>query len=62
MRINHLLTILKTNPEFVSKKSSIQIAESLGFKSIDAYTRAFKLTTGKTPSQYIKSLLNSDSI
>lgn len=61
MRINHLLTILKTNPEFVSKKSSIQIAESLGFKSIDAYTRAFKLTTGKTPSQYIKSLLNSDS-
>jgi len=60
MRINYLLGEIKSNPEIFSKKSSIQIAESLGFKSIDAYTRAFKLTTGNTPSQYIKSLLNSD--
>lgn len=60
MRINHLLGEIKSQPEIFAKKSSIQIAESLGFKSIDAYTRAFKLTTGNTPSQYIKSLLSSD--
>lgn len=60
IRINYLLKQIKSNPEIFSKKSSIQIAECLGFKSIDAYTRAFKLTTGNTPSQYIKSLLNSD--
>ena len=60
MRINHRLEEIKSRPEIISKQSSIQIAESLGFKSIDAYNRAFKLTTGNTPSQYIKSLLNSD--
>lgn len=60
IRINYLLKQIKSNPEIFYKKSSIQIAESLGFKSIDAYNRAFKLTTGNTPSQYIKSILNSD--
>lgn len=59
LRINHLLEIIKENPSIVKSKSSIQIAESLGFKSIDAYSRAFKITTGTTPNQYLKKVLTN---
>jgi AraC-like DNA-binding protein len=57
LRINHLLHLLNSNPSIVKSKSSIQIAESLGFKSIDAYARAFKVTTGCTPNQYLKKVI-----
>lgn len=57
LRINHLLDIIQSNPSIIKSKSSIQIAESLGFKSIDAYYRAFKITTGSTPNQYLKKVI-----
>lgn len=59
LRINHLLELIKKNPSIIKSKSSIQIAESLGFKSIDAYSRAFKITTGTTPNQYLKKVLTN---
>ena len=57
LRINHLLNLIQSNPSIIKSKSSIQIAESLGFKSIDAYYRAFKITTGSTPNQYLKKAI-----
>lgn len=57
LRINHLLHLIQSNPSIIKSKSSIQIAESLGFKSIDAYYRAFKITTGSTPNQYLKKVI-----
>ena len=57
LRINHLLDLIQSNPSIIKSKSSIQIAESLGFKSIDAYYRAFKITTGSTPNQYLKKAI-----
>ena len=59
LRINHLLELIMENPSIIKSKSSIQIAESLGFKSIDAYSRAFKITTGTTPNQYLKKVLTN---
>lgn len=60
LRINHLLDLIQSNPSIIKSKSSIQIAESLGFKSIDAYYRAFKITTGSTPNQYLKKVITSE--
>ena len=60
LRVNHLLDLLNSDPLIIKSKSSIQIAESLGFKSIDAYSRAFKVTTGCTPNQYLKKVITSE--
>ena len=60
LRINHLLNLIQSNPSIIKSKSSIQIAESLGFKSIDAYYRAFKITTGSTPNQYLKKVITGE--
>ena len=60
LRINHLLDLIQSNPSIIKSKSSIQIAESLGFKSIDAYYRAFKITTGSTPNQYLKKVITGE--
>ena len=57
LRINHLLNLIQSDPSIIKSKSSIQIAESLGFKSIDAYYRAFIITTGSTPNQYLKKAI-----
>jgi len=56
-RVEYLISEVKKNPELISNKSSIQIAEMVGFMSIDAYTSAFKRHVGKTPRQYFTEIV-----
>lgn len=55
LRINHAIVQLKNDRKF--RSYSIQsIAEDLGYKSADSFTKYFKLHTGLNPSFYIKQL------
>jgi AraC-like DNA-binding protein len=55
LRINHAIVQLKNDQKF--RSYSIQsIAEDLGYKSADSFTKYFKLHTGLNPSFYIKQL------
>jgi len=55
LRINYAIVQLKENSRF--RSFSIQsIAEELGYKSADSFTKYFKLRTGLNPSFYIKQL------
>ena len=56
-RVEYLISEVRKNPELMSNKSSIQIAEMAGFMSIDAYTSAFKRHVGKTPRQYFAEIV-----
>ena len=56
-RVEYLISEVRKNPELISNKSSIQIAEMAGFMSIDAYTSAFKRHVGKTPRQYFTEIV-----
>lgn len=56
-RVKYLISEVRKNPELMSNKSSIQIAEMAGFMSIDAYTSAFKRHVGKTPRQYFTEIV-----
>ncbi len=55
LRINYAMVQLKEDRRF--RSFSIQsIAEELGYKSADSFTKYFKLHTGLNPSFYIKQL------
>jgi AraC-like DNA-binding protein len=55
LRINYAIVRLKNDPQF--RAYSIQsIAEELGYKSADSFTKYFKLHTELNPSFYIKQL------
>ncbi len=55
LRINHAIIQLKEDNKF--RSYSIQsIAEEIGYKSADSFTKYFKLRTGLNPSFYIKQL------
>ncbi len=55
LRINYALLRLKKDSRF--RSFSVQsIAEELGYKSADSFTKYFKLRTGLNPSFYIKQL------
>ncbi|MDY7394817.1 AraC family transcriptional regulator [Aureibaculum sp. 2210JD6-5] len=55
LRINYALLRLKNDNRF--RSFSVQsIAEELGYKSADSFTKYFKLRTGLNPSFYIKQL------
>jgi len=55
LRINYAVLRLKNNKQF--RQYSIQsIAEEVGYKSADSFTRYFKKHTGLNPSFYIKKL------
>ena len=57
LRINYAITRLKNDPIF--RSYSIQsIAEELGYKSADSFTKYFKKDTGLNPSFYIKEIKN----
>ena len=56
-RVEYVISEVKKNPELISNKSSIQIAEMAGFMSIDAFTSAFKRHVGKTPRQYFTEIV-----
>ncbi len=55
LRINYAIVQLKDDKKF--RSFSIQsIAEELGYKSADSFTKYFKIHTGLNPSFYIKQL------
>lgn len=55
LRINYAIIRLKNDKKF--RSFSIQsIAEELGYKSADSFSKYFKLDTGLNPSFYIKQL------
>ena len=55
LRINYAVLKLKNDNRF--RKFSIQsIAEEVGYKSADSFTKYFKKQTGLNPSFYIKKL------
>ena len=55
LRINYAVLRLKNDSRF--RSFSVQsIAEELGYKSADSFTKYFKLRTGLNPSFYIKQL------
>ena len=55
LRINYAIVRLKNDSRF--RSFSIQsIAEELGYKSADSFTKYFKQDTGLNPSFYIKQL------
>ncbi|RCW93476.1 AraC family transcriptional regulator [Winogradskyella arenosi] len=59
LRINYAVLKLKTDTRF--RKFSIQsIAEEVGYKSADSFTKYFKKKTGLNPSFYIKKLNTLD--
>ncbi len=59
LRINYAIVRLKNDSRF--RSFSIQsIAEELGYKSADSFTKYFKQDTGLNPSFYIKQLNSID--
>ena len=59
IRINYIINELKTNKQLRSY-SVKAIAEEIGYKSADSFSKYFKQNTGLSPSSYIKKL-NKDS-
>lgn len=55
-RVKYLISFVRNNPHTIKEKSRIQLAEMIGFQSIDAYNSAFKKQTGKTPKQYFSDI------
>jgi len=55
LRINYTILRLKNDPKFRSY-SIKSIAEEVGYKSADSFTKYFKIHTGLLPSFYIKKL------
>lgn len=57
LRINY--TILRLKNDVIFRSYSIQsIAEEVGYKSADSFTKYFKQDTGLNPSFYIKEIKN----
>ena len=57
LRINY--TILRLKNDVFFRSFSIQaIAEEVGYKSADSFTKYFKKDTGLNPSFYIKNIKN----
>ncbi|OIQ23592.1 helix-turn-helix domain-containing protein [Lacinutrix sp. MedPE-SW] len=59
LRINYAIVRLK-NDVFFRSYSIQSIAEELGYKSADSFTKYFKKDTGLNPSFYIKNIKNID--
>ncbi|MEP2277788.1 helix-turn-helix domain-containing protein [Maribacter sp.] len=59
IRIDYIINELKTNKQLRSY-SVKAIAEEIGYKSADSFSKYFKQNTGLSPSSYIKKL-NKDS-
>jgi len=57
LRINYAIIRLK-NDVFFRSYSIQSIAEELGYKSADSFTKYFKKDTGLNPSFYIKNIKN----
>ncbi|WP_405399948.1 helix-turn-helix domain-containing protein [Maribacter sp. Asnod2-G09] len=55
IRINYIINELKTNKQLRSY-SVKAIAEEIGYKSADSFSKYFKQNTGLSPSSYIKKL------
>jgi len=55
LRINYAIIELKNNSRLRSY-STKAIAEEMGYKSSDSFTRYFKIATGISPSVYIKKI------
>ena len=57
LRINY--TIVRLKDDVIFRSYSIQsIAEEVGYKSADSFTKYFKKDTGLNPSFYIKNIKN----
>jgi len=57
LRINY--AILRLKNDVIFRSYSIQsIAEEVGYKSADSFSKYFKLNTGLNPSFYIKEIKN----
>ena len=63
LRINYIILELKNNPK-LRAYSVNSIAEEIGYKSVDSFTKYFKAATGITPSVYIKKIndLNNKNV
>ncbi|MBP2833392.1 helix-turn-helix domain-containing protein [Aquimarina sp. U1-2] len=59
LRINYALLELKNNSK-LRAYSVNSIAQEMGYKSADSFTKYFKVATGLTPSVYIKKMNNFD--
>lgn len=55
LRINYIILELKNNSK-LRAYSVNSIAEEIGYKSADSFTKYFKIATGLTPSVYIKKI------
>ncbi len=55
IRINYIVTELKTNNQ-MRQYSVKAIAEEIGYKSVDSFTKYFKQNTGLSPSLFIKKV------
>lgn len=55
LRIEYLLQLLRSNHKY--KNYTVKaLAEEIGYTNASAFTRAFKNYTGKTPSEFLKTL------
>ena len=55
LRINYVIERLKKDRKF-TKYSIAAIADEVGYTNASSFTRVFKKQTGKTPSEFIKSI------
>ncbi len=61
LRIEYVVTQLKSNPTF--RKYTVKaIANEIGFKSPDAFSKAFYKSTGIYPSYFIKQLEKQENV
>ena len=56
LRITHAINEVKNNPSMINNKSTIQIAETFGFSSVDVFSRALKNKIGVTPAVFFKQI------
>ncbi len=61
LRIEHTIKILHEKPK-LRNYTITHLAKEVGFNNAEAFSRAFRNTTGKKPSIYIKDLSNENSM
>nr|WP_299067889.1 helix-turn-helix domain-containing protein [uncultured Allomuricauda sp.] len=60
LRITYAINDLKQNPQIVSSKSMIQIAEMYGFSSLTVFNKVLKAKIGVTPGNFFKQIIKDN--